>query len=105
MAVAEEQHRASLEGEAAEARSRTERDLQQLSQQRSEAETELVELRQEMVTTREEALLQESGIYQYAHHLIDAVAHQAELATPQDRIKTMAQKDGGGAAVLRRAAR
>jgi hypothetical protein len=67
MAVAEEQHRASLEGEAAEARSRTERDLQQLGQQRSEAETELVEPRQEVVTTREAELLHEAGIYQYAH--------------------------------------
>ncbi len=90
-----DQQAATLQREAAETHSRAERELQQLTQQRAEAEAELTGLRREVVTTREEALLQEVGVYQYTHPLSDAVAYQAELARLQDQQKAMAKKDGG----------
>jgi hypothetical protein len=95
MQAERDQQAATLQREAAETHSRAERELQQLTQQRAEAEAELTELRREVVTTREEALLQEVGVYQYTHPLSDAVAYQAELARLQDQQKAMAKKDGG----------
>ena len=47
------------------------------------------------MTTREEAVLQEVGVYEYRHPLQDAVAYQAELKRVKDAIKTMTRKHGG----------
>jgi seryl-tRNA synthetase len=44
-------------------------------------------LSQQLVETRETAILQEAGIYQYRHPLDDAVAYKAKLAGVQARIK------------------
>ncbi len=60
-----------------------------------ELTAELAELRTQVVTTREEAVLQEVGVYEYRHPLQDAVAYQAELKRVKDAIKTMTRKDGG----------
>lgn len=57
--------------------------------------SELADLRTQVVTTREEAVLQEVGVYEYRHPLQDAVAYQAELRRLKDAIKTMTRKDGG----------
>lgn len=57
--------------------------------------TELQVAKQSVVETREAALLQEVGVYQYHHPLDDALTYKAELARVRDLIKTMNLKDGG----------
>jgi hypothetical protein len=48
---------------------------------------EQAQLSQQLVETRETAILQEAGIYQYRHPLDDAVAYKAKLVGVQARIK------------------
>lgn len=48
-----------------------------------------------IVATDDITLLQEVGIYQYRHPLTDVVAYQSALANLEDKIKSMARKDGG----------
>ncbi len=60
-----------------------------------EARNKLREVRRDIVETDEIALLQEAGIYRYRHPLTDVVAYEKELAKIDDRIKSMAAKDGG----------
>jgi hypothetical protein len=50
-----------------------------------------------IVETRETALLQEVGIYDYRHPLTDAVAYEKALDRLQDAIKAAARKKDGGA--------
>ena len=61
--------------------------LQRLSAQISALRAEQAQLSQQVVETREIAVLQEAGIYQYRHPLDDAVAYKAKLAGVQARIK------------------
>jgi stress response protein SCP2 len=58
------------------------------------AQGELVLLRETLIVTDEEALLQEAGIYRYSHPLDDAVAYKARLANLKDNIKALV-RDGG----------
>jgi hypothetical protein len=51
--------------------------------------------RQAIVETRETALLQEVGIYDYRHPLTDAVAYESALSRLQDAIKAATKKDCG----------
>jgi uncharacterized small protein (DUF1192 family) len=90
-----ERHAAAIAEQAAAARRQTEQELEQLAGQRAEAQSQLAALQLEVVVTREEALLQEVGVYQYRHPLSDAMAYQAQLAGLQAQIKAMAKTDGG----------
>jgi Domain of unknown function (DUF4041)/T5orf172 domain len=90
-----ERHAAELARQTAAARQRAEQDLLPLIQQRDSTQAELDGLRREVVVTREEAVLQEVGVYQYRHPLTDAVAYQAELKALQDQIKAMTRSEGG----------
>jgi hypothetical protein len=101
-----ERRRDSLAAEIAQQRIQLERErteaVESLQAEQADAMSEkarlmsrLDELRQSVVTTAEEAVLQEVGIYEYRHPLSDAVAYQAELARIRDAIKAMARKDGG----------
>ncbi|WP_433649977.1 DUF4041 domain-containing protein [Micromonospora zamorensis] len=63
--------------------------------QKADLDRQLLELRRQVVVTEETALLQEAGVYQYKHPLSDAVAYQATLAGLQDKIKSMAKREGG----------
>jgi hypothetical protein len=65
------------------------------AQERDQLNIRLQELRGQVATTEEVAMLQEIGVYEYRHPLSDAVAYQGELKRLQDQIKTMARKDGG----------
>ncbi|MGY3032723.1 putative nucleic acid-binding Zn-ribbon protein [Bradyrhizobium sp. USDA 4354] len=74
----------------------------QISQERAHAEAEkraiaaeFAEARRDIVETREIALLQEVGVYEYNHPLTDAVAYQAALERLEDAIKSAVKKDGG----------
>jgi hypothetical protein len=49
--------------------------------------TEYAELSVRLVETRETAILQEAGVYQYRHPLDDAIAYKARLVGVQARIK------------------
>ena len=65
-----------------------------------EAATRLVstkteEARRIVVETREAAILQEVGIYDYRHPLSDAVAYQKALDRLHESIKSAAKRDGG----------
>ncbi|WP_229830241.1 DUF4041 domain-containing protein [Actinoplanes ianthinogenes] len=72
----------------AEHRDRLLRDVGELHQR-------LDAVRQQVVVTEEQALLQEAGIYRYQHPLSDAVAYQDALARLQEQIRVMAKPDGG----------
>ena len=87
-AIGLEQYRDRLEREAAEQAARGQA-------QHAELEQRLDDLRQQVVTTEEAALLQEAGVYQYRHPLTDAAAYQDQLTRLQDEIKVMTKTDGG----------
>ncbi|MCP3468441.1 DUF4041 domain-containing protein [Bradyrhizobium sp. CCGUVB23] len=55
---------------------------------------EVEEARQTIVETRETALLQEIGIYDYRHPLTDTLAYKKALDRLQDATKATAKKDG-----------
>ena len=61
--------------------------LQQLLAEVPVLRAEQAELSRQLVETRETAILQEAGIYQYRHPLDDAVAYKAKLTGVQARIK------------------
>lgn len=68
--------------------------LSQLGAERDQLMAEIEALRQEVVETRERALLQESGIYEYTHPLEDAVAYKDRLEGLRLRIKEMNKAEG-----------
>ena len=61
--------------------------LQPLAAQMPALRAEHARLSQELVETRETAILQEVGIYEYRHRLDDAIAYKAKLAGVQARLK------------------
>ncbi|GAA2171723.1 MULTISPECIES: DUF4041 domain-containing protein [Glycomyces] len=54
---------------------------------------ELERARQSLVVTRDEALLQEVGVYEYTHPLEDAVAYKAKLESIKTDYKALAKGD------------
>jgi hypothetical protein len=86
---------AARERERAEATRGLNDELASLETQRRDLIAELAALRAEVVETRDVALLQEAGIYEYHHPLAAAVSYQFELSQLQGRIKDMARTDGG----------
>jgi len=61
--------------------------LRELQGQLPALQVELAELQSHVVETRETAILQEVGVYQYRHPLDDAPAYKAKLAEISDAIK------------------
>ncbi|MBR0792150.1 DUF4041 domain-containing protein [Bradyrhizobium manausense] len=66
-----------------------------IAAERANLKGEVDEARRMVVETRETALLQEVGIYEYRHPLTDALAYEHALDRLQDAIKAAAKKDGG----------
>lgn len=73
-----------------------------IARERAEADAAVAAAREQLgqvkkliVETEDLALLQESGVYHYAHPLSNAVAYQQELEKIDDQIKDMNRKDGG----------
>jgi hypothetical protein len=58
-----------------------------------QAESRLTELRAQIVTTEETALLQQAGIYAYHHELQDAVAYRGRLDSLKAEIKDLARSN------------
>ena len=86
---------AQLERERHEEQERIRGDLALASEEVERLTARLHELRDQVAETEEVAILQEIGVYEYRPPLSDAVSYQSELRGLQDRIKTMARKDGG----------
>jgi hypothetical protein len=84
-----------LEREIAEQEARLATEKAEAATELESARRELKEAHKSIVMTDEFALLQEVGIYQYRHPLSDVVAYQSALANIEDRLKSMAKKDGG----------
>ena len=74
--------------EVESARAQSQREIAALQQQ-------IGQLKQHVVDLDEASILQEVGIYTYAHPLADAEAYKERLAALRDRIKAAARKDGG----------
>ena len=68
--------------------------LTELGAERDRLTAEVAGLRADVVETRERALLQESGIYEYTHPLEDAVAYKDRLDQLKSKIKEMNKADG-----------
>ncbi|MEJ2855985.1 MULTISPECIES: DUF4041 domain-containing protein [unclassified Saccharothrix] len=64
-----------------------------LGASRRQLSAELAALQSQLVETRELALLQEVGVYEYAHPLDDVLAYKESLATLKQRIKDAAKGD------------
>ena len=90
-----DQQRSVLHGEIATQRTRLDQDRRDALAAVTDAQAKLAELQKHIVVTKELALLQEAGIYEYRHPLSDAVSYQTELGRIQDEIKEMNLKDGG----------
>jgi uncharacterized HAD superfamily protein/predicted transport protein len=67
----------------------------QLALQITDQQKLLDSLRTQVISTREEQVLQEIGIYEYCHPLSDAVAYRDALKHLQGEIKELARRDGG----------
>ena len=65
----------------------TVREIERLDAEMSKLRIEHAELSRTLVETREAALLQEAGVYQYRHPLNDAVDYKVRLTGLQARIK------------------
>ncbi|MCW2931144.1 MAG: ATPase [Actinomycetia bacterium] len=63
------------------------REAERLDAAMAQLRIEHAELTRTLVETRETALLQEAGVYQYRHPMDDAIAYKAKLAGLQARIK------------------
>ncbi len=85
---------AARERELRTTREAVTREMADVQRERDELLSELTGLRAEVVETRDVALLQEAGVYEYQHPLGSSVAYQAELKALQARIKEMARRDG-----------
>ncbi|MCW2984746.1 MAG: chromosome segregation ATPase [Conexibacter sp.] len=70
-------------------------ELAALEAEQRKASQDLAEARREIVETRDIAVLQEAGIYEYSHPLEDALAFQGRLKELQSSIKTAARPNGG----------
>ncbi|MGX7828092.1 DUF4041 domain-containing protein [Actinokineospora sp. 24-640] len=64
-----------------------------LSTRCRQAQAELAAVRSQLVETRELALLQEAGVYEYAHPLDDAMAYKEAVAVLKKRIKEAVRGD------------
>ncbi|HEU5373697.1 MAG TPA: DUF4041 domain-containing protein [Gaiellaceae bacterium] len=90
-----EEQRTRLERERADAAAALAADRAGAEAEKERLLGELETLRAEVVETRDVALLQEAGVYEYRHPLAAAVSYQAKLREIQSRVKTMVRADGG----------
>ena len=76
---------------------RARKEAEKIRQESHQATSRLAELRAQVVTTDETAMLQQVGIYAYRHQLHDAIAYRTRLDSLQAEIKNLART---GQAVL-----
>jgi hypothetical protein len=90
-----EQRRDALRSEIDTLTQTIAREQASIEADRASLRKQIDETRQAIVESRETALLQEVGIYQYTHPLSDALTYQDALARLEDSIKAAVKKDGG----------
>ncbi|MGY3621537.1 DUF4041 domain-containing protein [Bradyrhizobium sp. USDA 10063] len=66
-----------------------------IEQERAVLQKQISDARQTIVETREIALLQEAGIYEYNHPLREVVGYESALKRLHDAIKVAVKSDGG----------
>lgn len=81
--------------QAEEAQESLRSELEAAKKEKAELTQRLTELRQEVVTTEETALLQEAGVYEYRHPLSDSVAYKDALKGVRERVREMTRAEGG----------
>ena len=87
--------RESIEKRRATANAQFESERSRAEESRRSLEQRLAQLKAQVVTTEESAILQEVGLYEYQHPLHDSVKYQSAIERLQDEIKQMARRDGG----------
>jgi hypothetical protein len=90
-----EEASAELAHQASVAEGALREELAALTQEKTELDECLGQLREQVVTTEETVLLQEAGVYEYRHPLSDSVEYQDALQGVREQIKAMTRKDGG----------
>jgi DNA repair exonuclease SbcCD ATPase subunit len=85
----------ALERQAVEAKADLETEIAAATEEVGKLDLRLLELRQDVVVTEEEALLQEAGVYEYQHPLEDSVEYQDALKALKAQVRAMTKKDGG----------
>jgi hypothetical protein len=83
--------RAAFEAIGATEREQIKRDIERLRVERSDEQATLAQLRNLVVETRETAILQEVGLYEYTHPLESAVHYKEQLTGLQAQIKDLAK--------------
>jgi DNA repair exonuclease SbcCD ATPase subunit len=81
--------------QAEESQASLQEELEAAKNERDELTAQLTELKSEVVTTEETALLQEAGVYEYRHPLSDSVEYKEALKTIKGQVKEMTRADGG----------
>lgn len=71
------------------------RQIREHQDETTRVRSELAAMRQEIVETREEQILQEAGVYTFHHPLDDSVAYKAAIERLRSDIKAANLKDGG----------
>ena len=66
-------------------------DFVAMTEENPKLQAQYDELRTHVVETRDAAILQEVGVYEYRHPPTDAPAYKGQLATISDQIKTAVQ--------------
>lgn len=90
-----EARKIELERLIADQTARFEREREDAANALAEMKQQLVEARRSIVATKDLALLQEVGVYQYRHPLTDVVAYEKQIEAIENDIKAMTRKDGG----------
>jgi hypothetical protein len=88
--------RAALEAIGLAERDQLIQEINELRIARAAAQSDLANLHAEVIETREIAILQEVGVYEYRHPLSDSVTYKAQLSDLQSEIKAAVK---GGDAV------
>lgn len=94
-----EQELSRLEAKIADVSAAWDKQQIEMSRQRDELASQILDLKAEVVETRERAILQESGVYEYSHPLESVVAYETRLSRLRDRIKEMNKMEGMAIAV------
>lgn len=85
--------RAALDAIGATEHAQLQADLQRLRQEAALVHIDLETSRRELVTVREEEILQEVGIYRYNHPLESSIAFKEQLARIEAHYKSMAKNN------------
>lgn len=90
-----QERKKQLQDELVERQRQADLERQAAAAEMAAVRSDIDRLRQSLVTTEENVLLQEAGVYKYQHPLDDVVAYERELEAIESEIKTMVKRNGG----------